>query len=82
MKGKEMKIEIAETETDEGCLKQRLYIEGICVLDVYPLCESPEDAIIGRGLIDCYTISSLMRKAHRAGEQGENFYATTREWEE
>lgn len=40
---------------------------------VYSLCESPEDAIIGRSLISCKRIISWMRKAYEAGKNGEEF---------
>ncbi len=40
---------------------------------VYPLCERPEDAIIGRGLISCDRIIDLMQLAYNAGKNGEEF---------
>ena len=46
-----MKIEIKDyTESHE------MYINDKEVLSVYSLSECPEDAIIGRSLVDCYDI--------------------------
>lgn len=42
-------------------------------LYVHSLCETPEDAIIGRDLISCQEIASLMKLAHAAGSRGEVF---------
>ena len=41
---------------------------------VHPLCECPEDAIIGRGLISCSRIIELMQLAYNAGKNGEDFF--------
>lgn len=41
--------------------------------DVYPLCECPEDAIIGRDLISCSEIADAMEFAYNAGKAGEPF---------
>lgn len=49
---------------------------------VGPLCECPEDAIIGRDLISCNTIISYMKKAYNAGKNGEEFVIENKEWEE
>ena len=40
---------------------------------VYPLCECPEDAIIGRRLISCGKIINLMKLAYQANKNGEEF---------
>lgn len=40
---------------------------------VYPLCECPEDAIIGRDLISCNEIAEAMKIAYEAGKAGEDF---------
>lgn len=48
-----MKIDIYTWEDDEGYKRQALYIDEVDRKYVGPLCECPEDAIIGRDLIDC-----------------------------
>lgn len=47
---------------------------------VSPLCECPEDAIIGRSLVSCATIIDYMRKAYEAGKNGEDFKVENEEW--
>lgn len=49
---------------------------------VGPLCECPEDAIIGRDLISCNTIIEYMKLAYEAGKNGEEFIVEELEWEE
>lgn len=47
---------------------------------VGPLCECPEDAIIGRDLISCGTIIYYMKKAYEAGKNGEELIIENEEW--
>ena len=47
---------------------------------VGPLCECPEDAIIGRDLISCSTIIDYMKQAYEAGVDGEPFIVEEVEW--
>lgn len=42
-------------------------------VSVFPLCEMPEDAIIGRGLLDCEDIVIWMERAYNAGLAGLDF---------
>lgn len=46
--------------------------KSVC-FSVYPLCECPEDAIIGRSLISCSEIADAMKFAYDAGKAGELF---------
>lgn len=47
---------------------------------VGPLCECPEDAIIGRDLISCGAIIGYMKQAYEAGKNGEEFVVENTEW--
>lgn len=48
---------------------------------VRPLCECPEDAIIGRDLISCGTIINYMKMAYEAGKNGEELIIENEEWD-
>lgn len=56
--------------------------ENNCLAREYvgPLCECPEDAIIGRDLISCYIIIKYMKMAYEAGKNGEEFIVENEEW--
>ena len=58
-----MKIDIYTWEDDEGYKRQALYIDEVYRKYVGPLCECPEDAIIGRDLIDCKICLSISKPA-------------------
>lgn len=68
-----MKIIIKSGENRDGYTMEEMLIDGANVISVYPLCECPEDAVIGRGLTSCYDILELMRSAWEAGIKKENF---------
>ena len=68
-----MRVKIVTTEDRDDNTRQRLEINGKKVLSVNPLCECPEDAIIGRDLVDCDTIADLMQQAFKAGADGGEF---------
>jgi len=40
-----------------------MYINGVESLNVHGLSECPEDAIIGRDLVDCTDVASFMKQA-------------------
>jgi hypothetical protein len=71
-----VKLTITSFETEDYGAREKLEIDGKRVLCVRPLCECPEDAIIGRDLVSCYDVLSLMRRAHAAGLKGEEFDVT------
>lgn len=50
---------------------ESMKINGKNRLTVSSLSECPEDAIIGRDLVDCCQISRFMADAHKAGSEGE-----------
>ena len=55
--------------------EQQMEIDGkdrLCV-GGEALCESPKDAIIGRGLVSCGDVARYMKEAHKAGANGEPF---------
>lgn len=68
-----MKIEIYISVDSDENERQRMLIDGKNSYTVRPLCECPEDAIIGRGLISCEEIAAAMRRAWAAGVAGESF---------
>ena len=45
-------------------------------LHISDLDHSPEDAVIGRDLVDCHEILDLMKYAYEAGKSGEPFEVT------
>ncbi len=67
-----MNVKVYTLEEDYN-ISQTLVVDGKEREYVRPLCECPEDAIIGRSLISCGTIASLMKEAHEAGARGEPF---------
>ena len=77
-----MTIEYHSKENDYGEIS-----DSMSVLDctgkkvdhesVRPLCECPEDAVIGRGLVSCNRIIDLMKLAYQAGKNGEEFVVKT-----
>lgn len=50
---------------------QEMTVDGKYGMSVYPLCDCPEDAIIGRSLPSCFEVLDLMRLAYNAGKNGE-----------
>jgi len=78
-----LRILITKTRWGEfGEERQALYIDDKWVESVGPLCENPEDAIIGRSLVACTDIVSYMVKAYEAGKKGEPFEVEIREEED
>lgn len=76
-----MKIQYYYGTTDEDLGFDRMEINDndgnrITKESVYPLCECPEDAIIGRSLISCSRILDLMLLAYNAGKNGEELTIT------
>ena len=47
-------------------------INGKHSLSVSGLSDCPEDAIVGRDLVDCRQVSRFMAQAHKAGKEGES----------
>lgn len=82
-----MKIIYSETENvyDDLAADEMTVLgaDGTKIAHEYvgPLCECPEDAIIGRDLISCGAIISYMRKAYEAGVNGEPFIVEEVEWD-
>ena len=62
-----MKIRINSYKDCDYFRRECLFIDGKQVVSVGPLCECPEDAIIGRDLVSCYDILHYMKLAHQAG---------------
>ncbi len=76
-----MKILITESKDCGVVDRQSLSIDEKHIVTVGDLSECPEDAIIGRDLIDCHQIVCYMRKAYDAGINSESFEVETIEGE-
>jgi len=72
-----MKIKLEVGETREGHETNDLSIDNNTVIYIYPLCECPEDAIIGRSLLSGQDIINYMKFAYEAGKRGEEFEVET-----
>lgn len=76
-----MTIEYYSEEDDYGISDNMLVLDDtgkqLAQEAVYPLCECPEDAVIGRGLISCSRIIDLMELAYQAGKNGQEFVVKT-----
>jgi hypothetical protein len=68
-----MKIVIIASRDGDDFVTEDMKVDGEQRLHVAPLCESPEDAIIGRSLVDCQDVAKLMKEAYEAGKRGEFF---------
>lgn len=68
-----MKVIVREKEDRDGYLRQELVIDGKERQYVGPLCECPEDAIIGRDLVSCRDIADFMKEAFEAGKRDEEW---------
>ena len=68
-----MKIKIISSMNSEDLEREDMEIDGKYRLHVAPLCECPEDAIIGRDLVSCIDVSKFMKEAYEAGKRGEEF---------
>lgn len=66
-----MKIKIVTTVDEYELQSQTMFIDDKKQLVVRDLYENPEDATIGRDLVDCHEIYAYMKKAHQAGLRGE-----------
>lgn len=67
-----MKIELVEGNDFNGDTTHTLYINGEDSYRIHSLSECPEDAIIGRDLVDGNDIISCMKIAYEAGKRGED----------
>lgn len=71
-----MEIKILHSENNEGYERQTMVVNGKERQYVGPLCDCPEDAIIGRDLVSCEDITGFMKEAYEAGQKGEEFTLT------
>ena len=74
-----MTIIVFRSKNWQDCLIEELWIDNSLVCDVYPLTESPEDAIIERDLVSPSQIVGWMKLAYEAGKSGEDFNLTIEE---
>jgi hypothetical protein len=72
-----MKIVLTSGLNGDGLTYHELEVDGQGVVSIYPLCDCPEDAIIGRILVSGDDIISLMRSAYEEGLAGGEFEVAT-----
>jgi len=61
-------LKIIEREYD---ISHEIEIDGLEDRRIHSLCDCPEDAIIGRDLVDGHDIVGYMEMAYEAGKKGE-----------
>ena len=66
-----MKVTLRTNTAEFGEERHELLVDNGPRHYIGPLCECPEDAIIGRSLIDGYDLLNLIKIAHVAGKAGE-----------
>lgn len=62
-----MKVLVRDWVDREGCLHEKLYINGKEVESAHPLWECPEDATLERDMLTCSDIVRYMKLAYNAG---------------
>lgn len=68
-----MKILFKTAEDSDGFARHEVVINDNTTIRIHSLCDCPEDAIIGRDLIDGGQIIRYMKMAYEAGANGEPF---------
>lgn len=66
-----MKITITRTQDSDNGERQKIKIEGGRQWSIFPLCDCPEDAIVGRGLVDADDLVSAIKAGFDAAKNGE-----------
>lgn len=66
-----MKVRLNSYYNRDELMIHELYIDEILKAHIHPLSETPEDAILERGLINGNHIIQYMKLAHEAGLKGE-----------
>ena len=66
-----MKVKIVYTQSKWGYSIETMYFDGKQQKVVHDLSETPEDAIIGRDLVDCHDLYLYMEKGYRLALAGE-----------
>ena len=66
-----IKIKVVEDTDDYGDRSQTLLMDDVEILSVCPLYECPEDAIIGRDLVDCDDIQGWIEYGYDAAKNGD-----------
>ena len=54
-------VTVRSWEDSDFCTRDKLFVDGKLQFSVSPLCECPEDAIIGRDLISSDDIASFLK---------------------
>lgn len=60
-----------ETEDEDYYTTQTLFANDQSIASVSDLCECPEDAIIGRDLVDCNDIKEWIKYGYDAAKRGD-----------
>lgn len=68
-----MKIDIYIDEDYDHAQTEKMVIDDKERLNVYPLTDCPEDAIVERDLVSCQDVAKFMKEAYEAGLRGEDF---------
>jgi len=71
LRRRKMKIILTIKEDREGNTAHSLCVGDLTKFSIYSLCECPEDAIIGRYLIDGYDLLYMLKLGHELGKDGE-----------
>ena len=66
-----MKVKIVYTQDKWGHSVETMYFDGKEKKVVHDLSETPEDAVIGRDLVDCHDLYLYMEKGYQLALAGE-----------
>jgi len=66
-----MKVKIVYTQDKWGYSVETMYFDGKEKKVVHDLSETPEDAVIGRDLVDCHDLYLYMEKGYQLALAGE-----------
>lgn len=76
-----MKVVVKVSKRDDFGDSHVVEIDGASSFRIHPLCECPEDAVIGRDLIDGHDIAAAIRLGYEAGKRGETLDISEEEQE-
>ena len=77
-----MNVVIGERKDFDWNISQTLEIDGEHMITIRPLCECPEDAIVGRDLVDCKDIARYIKLGFEAGKRNEELIIEEGEYRE
>ena len=68
---KKIVIRVEEDNDDDCFTSQTLFENDVEIANVSDLCDCPEDAIIGRDLVDCNDIQEWIKYGYDAAKRGD-----------